>query len=103
MLHRQPGVQARTGFCLPRTACPVCWPDGFPSSYNWDLFQGKDPQTPDYTYEGPEVGNRDWLRSTIDAAFPIDGIQAQGNAKPSFVEKPDSFIAKMLKKLRNDP
>jgi len=100
MLHRQPGVQARTGFCLPRTACPVCWPEGSPSSHDWELFLGKEQNG---IYEGPEVGNRDWLRSTIDAAFPIEGIDAQGNAKPSFVEKPDSFIGKMLKKLRNDP
>jgi len=78
------------------------------------MFKGKDPKSlnesvrsidgqinhPEIPYEGPEVGNLEWLRSTIDDSFPIEGINAQGNSKPSFVQKPDSLIGKWLKKLK---
>jgi len=94
--------------------CPVCWPEGAPTEYNFDLFRGKDPRErnesskaidapPSMPYEGPEVANLEWLRSTIDEAFPIDGIDARGNAKPSFVEKPDSLISKLRKKWQKRP
>ena len=101
MLHRQPGIQERLGVCLPRSTCPVCWPEGFPSESNFDLFMGKET-TPGVPYTGPEVENLDWLRSTISPAFDIAGIEAKGNAKPNSKSKPDSFIGKWLKKLRND-
>jgi len=117
MLHRQPGIQERLGFCLPRSMCPVCWPEGAPTEYHFAMFNGKDPKGlneripgiaaqinhPPTPYEGPEVGNVEWLRSTITPKFPIQDIPSNGNAKPDSRSKPDSFISKMLKKLRNDP
>lgn len=114
LIHRQPGIYDRLGVCLPRSMCPVCWPQGIPSEHHFAMFKGKDPKSlnetvlslegqinhPEIPYEGPEVGNLEWLHSTIDDSFPIEGINAQGNAKPSFVEKPDSLIGKWLKKLK---
>ena len=114
MLHRQPGIQERLGVCLPRSMCPVCWPEGTPSEYHFDLFNGKDPSRRNESqlsvagqinyrevpYVGPEVGNLEWLRSTIDPKFSIEGINGFGNEKPDSRTKPDSFIGKMLKKLR---
>lgn len=67
---------------MPNSMCPVCWLDGTPSDHNFDLFQGKDQSNPGLPYEGPEVGNAEWLLSTIEAPFPISGITAIGNAKP---------------------
>jgi len=114
MIHRQPGIQERLGVCLPRSLCPVCWPEGVPTEANFAMWKGKDPQrlnesamsiegqinNPEIPYEGPEVGNMEWLRSTISPAFPIAGIAAHGNAKPDSNEKPDSLIGKWLKKWR---
>jgi len=116
MIHRQPGIQERLGVCLPQSACPVCWPEGTPTEANFAMFKGQDPSelnrarslessinNPVQPYTGPEVGDLDWLRSTISPAFNIAGIQAKGNAKPNSKSKSKSFIGKWLKKLRNDP
>lgn len=113
MLHRQPGIQERLGVCLPRSMCPVCWPEGSPSEHNFAIFVGKDPQSLNESqlsiegqinhapipYEGPEVGNMEWLRSTIDQKFSIEGISSRGNEKPDSRKKPRGFISKVLKKL----
>jgi len=117
MIHRQPGIQERLGVCLPRSLCPVCWPEGIPTEANFAMWRGKDPSAlyssplslegqinnPEIPYEGPEVGNMEWLRSTMEPAFAIDGIAAHGNAKSKSNPKPDSLIGKWLKKLRNGP
>jgi|TARA_Y100001951_G_scaffold85023_1_gene74712 hypothetical protein len=111
MIHRQPGVFERTGFCLPSSLCPVCWIDGVATDHNFDLYMGRDPQDrnrssrsvdesinhPPTPYEGPEVGNREWLLSTIGAPFPISGIDAVGNAKPQNRKKP-SVLRKIVLK-----
>jgi hypothetical protein len=111
MIHRQPGVYERNGFCMPNSLCPVCWIDGVPTEYNFDLFMGRDPKernrtqqsvseamnNPPIPYEGPEVGNREWLLSTIGAPFPISEIDAEGNAKPQKRKKP-SVLRKIVLK-----
>lgn len=113
MLHRQPGIQERLGVCLPRSMCPVCWPEGAPTEYNFAMFRGKDPKSLNESqlsvdgqinygsipYTGPEVGNVEWLRSTIAPKFDIGSIPSSGNAKPDSRAKPDSFISRMLKKM----
>lgn len=111
MIHRQLGLFERVGFCMPNSLCPVCWIDGVPTDYNWDLYMGRDPKErnttarsieaqmnhPTIPYEGPEVGNREWLLSTIGAPFPISDIDAKGNAKPQKRKKP-SVLRKIVLK-----
>jgi len=113
MLHRQPGIQERLGVCLPRSLCPVCWPDGVPTEHHFAMWRGSDPQSLNETqlslsgqinnspapYHGPEVGNIEWLRSTIGQPFDISDIEHTGNEKPKKTKKDQaqkSIISRML-------
>jgi len=81
--HKQPGVHDRLGFCSPSTHCVLCWPDGVPKDHDWRIYRGKSPMTTtgstEVAYHGPEVGDKEWLLSTVDPPFSIEKIDARGN------------------------
>ena len=107
--HPNPGVRKRYGFCMPRSMCPKCWPDGPPDSDDWDRYRGVDPKDrnqrqTDFVlkpaeYFGPEVGDRDFLLSTIEPKFSMSEMKVEGNS-PSSRKKSKSFIRNMLNFLR---
>ena len=93
--HAQPGVQERQGYCRPKSGCLACWPDGAPSEEAFDLFLGRIKATKGYGgYEGPEVGNHEWLKSLIPMRFDFDGIVVKGNAKKTPTKENKRFWAK---------
>ncbi|GAI62174.1 unnamed protein product [marine sediment metagenome] len=106
--HPQPGVRERLGFCMPRSMCVVCWPDGPPSQEAWDNYRGSarnfalhqlDGPIIRKKKDGPGVGDKDLLLSTITSKFNMDDMKVEGNS-PASRKKSNSFIGKVLNFLR---
>jgi hypothetical protein len=97
--HANHGVHERLGFCLPRSFCPLCWPNGPPSAVDWSRFCGLDPTTDRPGYEGPEVGDKEYLLATIQPRFDMNEMKVEGNS-PVSRKKSKSFISRALNFLR---
>lgn len=89
--HAAEKVRERIGVCPPRSHCPLCWPNGTPTDFDWKLFRGLNPQYQPTDmvdasglarrYVGVEVGNVEWLKECVVPMVSVADIGFPGNHK----------------------
>ena len=87
--HAAEKVRERIGVCPPRSHCPLCWPNGTPTDFDWKSFRGLNPQYQPTDmvdasgmarrYVGVEVGNVEWLKECVVPMVSVADIGFPGN------------------------
>ena len=98
--HTRPAVLQRLGHCGPNSMCRLCFPNGEPTLAAWRMFRGQPTiQTTasvEYEggtrYDGPEVGDLDWLRAQTDSPLDLSALIIHGNEKATKAQKPKSGL-----------